>query len=75
VTLAGTFIEAWQGILRKLEMDEALPLETFTRVEEVTDFTAGTDSFNDQPVSFGRADSSAEGRSFTVRRVCLKPGA
>jgi len=75
VTLASVFAHAWQAILRKLEMDEALPLETFTRVEEVTDFAAGTDSFNDQPVSFGRADSSAEGRAFTVRRVCLKPGA
>jgi hypothetical protein len=75
VTLASVFAEAWKSIMRKLEMDEALPLETFTRVEEVTDFAAGTDSFNDQPVSFGRADSSTEGRAFTVRRVRLKPGA
>ena len=75
VTLASVFEDAWQAILRKLEMDEALPLKTFTRVEETTDFAAGTDSFNDQPVSFGRADSSTEGRVFTVRRVRLEPGA
>jgi CRISPR system Cascade subunit CasD len=75
VTLTSALADAWQAILRKLEMDEALPLETFTRIEEVTDFAAGTDSFNDQPLSFGRADSSAEGRTFSTRRVRLKPGA
>jgi len=75
VTLASVFEDAWQAILRKLEMDEAVPLKTFTRVEEAADFAAGTDSFNDQPVSFGRADSSTEGRVFAVRRVRLEPGA
>ncbi len=75
VTMADAITAAWQAILRKLEMDESLPLERFTRVEDATSFAAGTDSFNDQPVSFGRADSSMEGRAFTVRRVRLKPGA
>lgn len=74
VAVGGTLTEAWRSILRKLEMDETLPLETFTRVEEVTDFAAGTDSYSDQPVSFGQSDSSAEGRTFTVRRVDLQPG-
>ena len=65
---------AWQAILRAVKTDEALPMESFTRVEEVADFAAGTDSYNDQPVSFGHADSSSEGRAFSVRRVCLKTG-
>ena len=50
------------------------PIEQFTRVEEVTDFAAGTDSYNDQPVSFGQTNSSSEGRAFSVRRVSLIPG-
>jgi CRISPR system Cascade subunit CasD len=49
------------------------PLETFTTVKEVRDFKDGTDSYNDQPVSFGQTDSSSEGREFTVRRVNLIP--
>jgi CRISPR system Cascade subunit CasD len=48
-------------------------IEQFTRVEEVADFAAGTDSYNDQPVSFGQPDSSSEGRAFTVRRINLIP--
>lgn len=52
-----------------------IPIEQFTRVEEVADFTAGTDSINDQPVSFGRADSSSEGRAFAIRRITLIPAA
>jgi CRISPR system Cascade subunit CasD len=75
VASVNIFGDAWKAILRKLEMDEDLPLETFTRIEEVTDFAAGTDSFNDQPLSFGRLDSSAEGRAFAVRRILLEPGA
>jgi len=51
-----------------------VPLEQFTRVEEVTDFDKGNDSFNDQPLSFGSAGSSSEGRAFSVRRVNLIPG-
>lgn len=50
------------------------PEEFFTRVEEVADFADGTDSFNDQPVSFGQAGSSSEGRVFSVRRVRLQIG-
>ncbi|MCS6910939.1 MAG: type I-E CRISPR-associated protein Cas5/CasD [Anaerolineales bacterium] len=61
----------------RFEAERALlgdhPIERFTRVEEVTDFAVGTDSFNDQPVSFGQATSSSEGRSFSVRRVKLTP--
>ena len=75
VAVCNTHEEAWQAILRSLGTDEALPIESFTRVEEVTDFAAGTDSYTDQPVSFGRADSSSEGRAYSVRRVRLEPGA
>jgi CRISPR system Cascade subunit CasD len=50
------------------------PEVSFTRVEEVADFASGTDSYNDQPVSFGQAGSSSEGRVFSVRRVCQQVG-
>jgi CRISPR system Cascade subunit CasD len=51
-----------------------VPVGQFTRLEEVADFEAGTDSYNDQPVSFGTSGSSAEGRAFAVRRVNLIVG-
>jgi CRISPR system Cascade subunit CasD len=75
VAVRSTHAEAWQAILRSLGMDEALPIESFSRVEEVADFAAGTDSYTDQPVSFGRSDSSSEGRAYSVRRVRLESGA
>lgn len=50
------------------------PIEQFTRMEEASSFEAGTDSFNDQPVSFGTERSSAEGRVFSTRRVNLIVG-
>ncbi len=38
--------------------------------EEVADFSAGTDTWYDQPVSFGQRDSSGrEGREWTPRRL------
>ena len=74
VAVCDTYEKAWQAILRSLGADEALPIESFTRVEDVDDFAAGTDSYNDQPVSFGHADSSSEGRVYSVRRVRLEPG-
>ncbi|MBZ5514843.1 MAG: type I-E CRISPR-associated protein Cas5/CasD [Acidobacteriia bacterium] len=49
-------------------------IEQFTRLEEVANFNAGTDSYNDQPVSFGTSGSSAEGRDYAVRRVNLVVG-
>jgi CRISPR system Cascade subunit CasD len=74
VAVCNTHEEAWQAILRSLGTAETLPIESFTRVEDVDDFAAGTDSYNDQPVSFGRPDSSSEGRAYSVRRVRLEPG-
>jgi CRISPR system Cascade subunit CasD len=73
VALCNMHEEAWQAILRSLGMNEALPIKSFTRVEDVLEFAEGTDSYNDQPISFGRADSSSEGRAYAVRRVRLKP--
>jgi CRISPR system Cascade subunit CasD len=50
------------------------PREQFSRVEEVTRFEDGTDSIQDQPLSFGTADSSGpEGRRFSPRRVKVAP--
>lgn len=52
------------------------PIDEFTRLEEVPSFDAGTDSYNDQPVSFGDGTSSGpEKRRFAVRRIKLVPGA
>ena len=52
------------------------PRKQFARVEEVTRFEEGTDSIQDQPLSFGTADSSGpEGRRFTPRRVNVIPRA
>ncbi|MCS7338704.1 MAG: type I-E CRISPR-associated protein Cas5/CasD [Verrucomicrobiae bacterium] len=45
------------------------PITHFSRVEEVSDFSAGADSYNDQPISFGQANSSSEGRLFSIRRI------
>jgi CRISPR system Cascade subunit CasD len=74
VAVCNTNAEAWQALLGSLGMNEQLPIESFTRVEEVADFGASTDSYQDQPVSFGRADSSSEGRAYSLRRVRLEPG-
>jgi CRISPR system Cascade subunit CasD len=51
------------------------PIGEFTTVTEVNDFTEGTDSLSDQPVSFGDGSSSGvDTRRFAVRRVAVKPG-
>jgi CRISPR system Cascade subunit CasD len=50
------------------------PIEQFTRVEEVSDWDAGTDSYNDQPESFGTPDASTGRRVYSVRRVNLIVG-
>jgi CRISPR system Cascade subunit CasD len=51
------------------------PLEVFTTVTEVERFDEGTDSLNDQPVSFGDGTSSGpDKRQFAVRRIMVQPG-
>ena len=51
------------------------PIEGFTTVTEVNSFDQGTDSINDQPVSFGDGTTNGpEKRQFAVRRIQLKPG-
>ena len=48
------------------------PRNQVRRVEEAAEFAAGTDTLNDQPHSFGTADSSGpELRKFVPRRVCI----
>lgn len=46
-------------------LTEGRPLSAFTRMSEADEFTAGTDTLTDLPVSFGE-------RRFTVRRVNLE---
>jgi len=49
-------------------------IEEFTYVAEVTEFNEGTDSLNDQPVSFGDGTSSGvDRRRFALRRIVLRP--
>jgi CRISPR system Cascade subunit CasD len=74
VAVCNTREEAWKAILRSLGRDETLLMESFTQIEDVDDFADGTDSYNDQPISFGQPESSSEGRVYTVRRVRLEPG-
>lgn len=51
------------------------PLELFTTVTEAASFAEGTDSLNDQPVSFGDGSSSGpDKRQFASRRIAVKPG-
>jgi CRISPR system Cascade subunit CasD len=72
---------AWQAALRLAEsLDEqhGCPASTlwtaFTHVRDDVSFEEGTDTWNDAPHSFGRADSSGvEGRHFTPRRVKVVP--
>lgn len=50
-------------------------LETLTTVTEAENFAAGTDSIDDQPVSFGDGKSSGpDARRFAPRRINLIPG-
>jgi len=59
---------AWRALIGDTPRDQ------FTRVEEVQRFDDGQDTINDQPVSFGTAESSGpEGRRFVPRRVRLVP--
>lgn len=68
---------AWQAALRRAEaLDEERPFAAgtmwtaFTHVRDDVSFAEGTDTWNDAPQSFGRAESSGvEGRTFTPRRV------
>jgi CRISPR system Cascade subunit CasD len=66
--LCETFAEAQKTLIGDT------PLEAFTRVSDASTFAGGTDSYNDVPVSFGRTDSSSEGRDFALRRVNVEVG-
>jgi CRISPR system Cascade subunit CasD len=52
-----------------------MPLHAFTTVTDVERFEDGTDSLDDQPVSFGDGTSSGpDKRRFLPRRICVQPG-
>jgi len=66
---------AWKALLRVCKLREDILMDTFTIVAEVKKFAEGTDSINDQPVSFGGGTSSGlDMRQFAVRRIAVKPG-
>jgi CRISPR system Cascade subunit CasD len=77
VYLAGPFSsepEAWKALLAAAGLPPETSEDQFSRVEEVASFADGTDTYNDQPISFGTAESSGvEGRQFAPRRVRLIP--
>jgi len=57
------------------EATELPRFKDFARLEDVADFKEGTDTWNDQPLSFGTGDSSGvEGREFAPRRIKVQPG-
>ncbi len=52
-----------------------MPLDVFTTATDVERFEDGTDSLDDQPVSFGDGTSSGpDKRQFVPRRICVRPG-
>lgn len=52
-----------------------LPLDDFTIIADAEQFEEGTDSLNDQPISFGEVTSSgADKRKFVHRRIKVQPG-
>lgn len=58
-----------------IEVAELPLFKDFARLEDVADFKDGTDTWNDQPLSFGVGNSSGvEGREFAPRRIAVKPG-
>ena len=73
IQIGGPFADqerCWKAILKATGFEDEVSSEQFTRVEEVDDFAEGTDSINDQPVSFGTGKTSGlEGREFALRRV------
>lgn len=73
VHLGGPFSsapESWQALLHAAGLPPETSSDVFSCVEEIADFNAGTDTYNDHPVSFGTAESSGvEGRQFAPRRV------
>jgi CRISPR system Cascade subunit CasD len=63
--------EAWHALRGKAGLPPQCLQEQFTQVVEAVD---GTESFNDQPISFGNGQSSGpEGRKFLPRRVKVMP--
>ena len=67
---------AWIALLRMASLDVSLPVESFTRMIDIDSFEEGTDSYSDQPVSFGDGKSSGpDARVFSVRRINLEVGA
>lgn len=67
--------EAWKALLSAARLPRVLAVEKFDRVEEVYDFVQGTDSINDQPVSFGDGTSSGpDVRHFATRRLNVQAG-
>jgi CRISPR system Cascade subunit CasD len=77
VHLGGPFTtgaDCWQALLRAAGSPADAKEDSFPTVEEVAEFADGTDTFNDQPLRFGTADSSGvEGRQFAPRRVRITP--
>jgi CRISPR system Cascade subunit CasD len=73
VQIGGPYVsepEAWQALLRAAGYPPETAEDGFSKVEEAANFSTGTGSYNDMPLSFGTGSSSGvEGRQFSPRRV------
>lgn len=57
----------------QIELSRVPVFEKCARLEDASSFKQGTDTWNDQPLTFGTADSSGvEGREFAPRRVHIR---
>jgi CRISPR system Cascade subunit CasD len=62
--------EAWSAILRAAGYPPEATEAGLAKVQEVSSFADGTDTYLDQPIAFGQAGSSGvDGRRFVSRRV------
>ncbi len=66
---------AWKAILAKCGLKDDLTMAACITVTEVERFVEGSDSINDQPISFGDgASSGPDKRRFGTRRVAVRAG-
>ncbi|MBI4563283.1 MAG: type I-E CRISPR-associated protein Cas5/CasD [Planctomycetes bacterium] len=74
VDLAAELSAAWGALLRRCGQQEDASMESFATVWEAKSFATGTDTLNDQPVSFGDGKSSGpDQRQFAPRRIDARP--
>ena len=66
VEVAQDLDTAWYALLRRAGFSSEYPLDAFKRMEDVDEFSKGTDTILDKPISF------AEPRQYAPRRIVIK---